>query len=169
MQTLTISVNTVGIMGKGLASRAKYFFPDLYVHYQDLCRRRILEMGKPFLYKRESSLDHQLADEPETLRNANLETWFLLFPTKRHWRDRADIDGIDKGLQWLRGNYKRLGIKSLAVPALGCGLGQLDWRDVGPVLVKYLSKFDIPVQIYLPMEKPISKELLSKEFLLGKA
>jgi O-acetyl-ADP-ribose deacetylase (regulator of RNase III) len=168
MQTLTISVNTVGIMGKGLASRAKYFFPDLYVHYQDLCRRRILEMGKPFLYKRESSLDYQLADEPETLRNANLETWFLLFPTKRHWRDRADIDGIEKGLQWLRDNYKKLGIKCLAVPALGCGLGQLDWRDVGPLLVKCLSTLDIPVQVYLPMEKPIPEELLSKEFLLRK-
>lgn len=168
MQTLTISVNTVGIMGKGLASRAKYFFPDLYVHYQDLCRKRFLQMGKPFLYKRESSLDYQLADEPQTLRNANLETWFLLFPTKNHWRDRADIQGIEKGLQWLQDNYKKHGIKSLAVPALGCGLGQLDWREVGPLLVKYLSTLDIPVQIYLPMEKTIPKEALSKEFLLRK-
>jgi len=168
MHTLTISVNIVGVMGKGLASRAKYFFPDLYVHYQDLCRKHILQMGRPYLYKRESSLDYQLADEPLTLSNANSETWFLLFPTKRHWRDRADINDIEKGLQWLRDNYKKEGIKSLAIPALGCGLGRLEWQEVGPLLCKYLSNFDIPVCIYLPIEKKVSEELLSKDFLLGK-
>ncbi len=66
MQTLTVSVNCVGIMGKGLASRAKYQFPDVYVFYQDLCKKHILKMGKPYLYKRETSLDYQLADEPST-------------------------------------------------------------------------------------------------------
>lgn len=168
MQTLTISVNTVGIMGKGLASRAKHFFPDLYVKYQDLCRKRILQMGKPYLYKRETSFDYQIADEPQTLQNANSETWFLLFPTKKHWRDRADIHGIERGLQWLQDNYKKLGIKSLATPALGCGLGGLDWEKVGPLLCRYLSEFDISVHIYLPMEKKIPKEQISKKFLLGK-
>ena len=54
MQTLTISVNTVGVMGKGLASRAKHQFPDVYVAYQDLCRNKVLKMGKPYLYKREN-------------------------------------------------------------------------------------------------------------------
>jgi len=49
MQTLTISVNCVGIMGKGLASRAKYQFPDVYVYYQDLCRSRRLKLGLPCL------------------------------------------------------------------------------------------------------------------------
>ena len=168
-QTLTISVNTVGIMGKGLASRAKYFFPDLYIHYQDFCRKRLLQMGKPCLYKRESSIDYQLADEPATLSNANTETWFLLFPTKKHWSDRADISGIEKGLQWLQHNYRELRIKSLAVPALGCGLGGLKWKEVGSLLCKYLSAFDIPVEVYLPMEEKIPDELLSPEFLLKKA
>lgn len=167
MQTLTVSVNTVGIMGKGLASRAKYFFPDLFVHYQELCRKRTLRMGRPYLYKRESSLDYQLADEPQTLSNANLETWLLLFPTKNHWRDRADIHGIEEGLRWLQNHYRRLGIKSLAVPSLGCGLGQLDWQEVGPLLCRYLVKLDIPVHVYLPVEKKVPEELLTKEFLLG--
>ena len=53
MQTLTVSVNTVGVMGKGLASRAKYQFPDMYVVYQDVCKDKTLAMGKPYLYKRE--------------------------------------------------------------------------------------------------------------------
>jgi hypothetical protein len=165
LHTLTISVNIVGIMGKGLASRAKYQFPDVYVFYQDLCRKKILRMGKPYLYKRESSFDYELADEPSTLSNANLETWFLLFPTKRHWRERGDIHGIEEGLQWLVANYKKEGIKSLALPALGCGLGWLEWREVGPLLYRYLSTLEIPVWIYLPREKKVPDQELTKEFL----
>jgi hypothetical protein len=124
-------------------------------------------MGRPFLYKRESSFETDLADEPSTLSNANSETWFLLFATKRHWRERADLGGIEEGLVWLRDNYRSEGIKSLALPALGCGLGWLDWRDVGPVMCKALSALDIPVWIYLPTEKEIPAELLTKDFLLG--
>jgi hypothetical protein len=166
VQTLTISVNTVGIMGKGVASRAKYQFPDVYVRYQDLCRSRQLSMGKPVLYKRETSFDLELADEPSSLENANLETWFLLFPTKKHWRDIADIRGIEKGLQWINENYKKEGIKTLALPALGCGLGRLEWREVGPLLCHYLSMLDIRVYIFLPAEMAVPEDLLSRDFLL---
>jgi O-acetyl-ADP-ribose deacetylase (regulator of RNase III) len=165
-QTLTVSVNTVGIMGKGVASRAKYQFPDVYVHYQDLCRARQLKMGKPALYKREKSFDFELADEPESLENANNETWFLLFPTKKHWREDADIKGIEQGLQWILENYQKEGIKTLALPALGCGLGNLEWKEVGPLLCSYLSALKIPAYIYLPAEKEVSNDLLSPEFLL---
>jgi hypothetical protein len=167
MQTLTISVNCVGVMGKGLASRAKWQFPDVYVKYQSVCRNRILQMGKPYLYKREGSLDYQLAEDPATLKNGNGETWFLLFPTKQHWRENADIGGIEKGLQWIVNKYKKEGIKSLALPALGCGLGNLDWRQVGPLMCRYLSKLDIPVRIFLPAEKKIPDNFISREFLLA--
>lgn len=57
MQTLTVSVNTVGVMAKVLVSRAKHQFPDMYVVYQDICRSKAFQMGKPYLYKREASLD----------------------------------------------------------------------------------------------------------------
>ena len=123
-------------------------------------------MGKPYLYKRETSFDYELADESLTLSNANTETWFLLFPTKQHWREDADIDGIEKGLEWLLNNYKKEGIKSIAMPTLGGGLGRLDWHQVGPLLCKYLSKLDITVQLYLPAEKKVTDDLLSEDFLL---
>ena len=165
-QTITISVNTVGVMGKGLASRTRYQFSDVYVHYEDLCRSRKLKMGRPQVYKRESSLDYELADEPGTLPNGNSEKWFLLFPTKRHWRERADIAGIEEGLKWLSDNYKKEGIKSLAIPALGCGLGRLEWHDVGPLMCRYLKTFDITVAVYIPAEKDVSSEYFSKDFLL---
>jgi O-acetyl-ADP-ribose deacetylase (regulator of RNase III) len=166
MQTITVSVNCVGIMGKGVASRAKYQFPRVYVYYQDLCRKHQLKIGRPVLFKREGSTDSELADNPSTLACANAETWFLLFPTKQHWRDDADISGIEEGLRWVCKNYRTEGIKSLAMPALGCGLGNLEWKDVGPILCKYLSALDIPVYLYLPAEKEIPEEMLTKKFLL---
>lgn len=168
LQTLTVSVNTRGVMGKGLASRAKYQFPDVYVNYQDVCRSRTLRMGQPFLYKREGGLDTQLADCPSYLKKGpNHNTWFLLFPTKDDWRRPALKEGIINGLEWLVNNYERLEIKSLAIPALGCGLGNLEWSDMGPILCQYLAKLKIPVQLYIPAEKPVPKEQLTKEYLLG--
>ena len=167
MHTLTVSVNVVGIMGKGLASRAKYQFPDVYVVYQDACRNKSLRMGRPFLYKREASFDDELVDEPGTVTTPNGIKWFLLFATKRHWRENSDLNGIEVGLRWLVANYKNEGIKSIALPALGCGLGNLDWADVGPLICTQLSKLDIQVAIYLPREKEIPKEHLTSKYLLN--
>jgi O-acetyl-ADP-ribose deacetylase (regulator of RNase III) len=166
MQTLTISVNTVGVMGKGLASRAKYQFPDVYVVYQDLCRKKTLRMGKPCIYKREAFIDTELADDPSSFPNPNSKKWFLLFPTKQHWRQKSPLEGIEAGLQWVSNTYRREGIESLAVPALGCGLGSLDWQDVGPLMCRYLAPLGIPVSIYLPREQKIAPEFLSSKFLL---
>ncbi len=168
MQTLTISVNVVGIMGKGLASRAKYQFPDVYVAYQDACKSKKLKMGKPFLYKREASLDEELADDATTMRSLNAEKWFLLFATKSHWREDSDLPGIELGLKWLVDNYRAQGMKSLAMPALGCGLGKLDWKDVGPVMCRHLARMDIDTRIFLPREREIPEAHLRADFLLGK-
>lgn len=168
MQTLTVSVNTKGIMGKGLASRAKYQFPDVYVVYQDACRKKWLTMGKPYLYKREASFDDELLDEPGTMITPNGVKWFLLFATKRHWREDSDLQGIEQGARWLAMNYKTEGLKSIALPALGCGLGNLDWKDVGPIMCYHLAHLSIPVAIYLPREREIPNEFLNQQYLLGK-
>ena len=165
LQTLTISVNCVGVMGKGLASRAKYQFPDVYVYYQDLCRARKLTMGRPHLYKREEPFDLPLTDERSGLFGTR-ETWFLLFPTKNHWRERSDLAGIEKGLAWVCDRCEAEGMESLAVPALGCGLGRLTWEDVGPLMCRYLSRLRIPVRVYLPAERAVAPEHLAPEFLL---
>ncbi len=164
MQTLTVSVNTQGYMGKGLASRIKYQFPDVYVYYQDLCKKRILKMGKPNIYKREDALSDTLS-----IGNGNGDkpTWFLLFPTKTNFRFKSNLKGIEEGLIWLKNNYQELGIKSIALPTLGCGLGWLSWNDVGPIMAKHLNELKIPVRIYLPREKKINEKYLTKEFLLS--
>jgi O-acetyl-ADP-ribose deacetylase (regulator of RNase III) len=166
LQTLTVSVNLQGVMGKGLASRAKYQFPDVYVTYQDACRAKRLRVDRPYLYKRESSLDQELADLDQPLRTPNGVKWFLLFATKRKWRENSRLDDIEAGLRWVRENAQREGVKSLAMPALGCGLGNLTWRDVGPLMCRYLHGIGFDVAIYLPRERGVGNELLSKSFLL---
>ena len=177
MHTFTISVNTVGVMGKGLASRAKYQFPDVYVHYQDLCRHRKLKMGVPYLYKRGENFINSLMDDPSypIIKKENSSEnitqnghrWFLLFPTKNHWRDKSPMSGIEQGLKWLVENYKNLEINSIALPALGCGLGGLSWKDVGPLMCRYLNKIqDMKSSIYLPLEQDIPTEQLQSDFLL---
>ena len=167
MQTLTISVNLQGIMGKGLASRAKYQFPDVYVEYQDACRARKITARKPYLYKRETSLDYELADPGLPLSTPNAVKWFLLFATKEKWREDSRLDDIEGGLDWVKRNYKKEEIKSLAMPALGCGLGNLSWTDVGPLMCKYLHEIEIPVAIYLPREHQINPQHLDESYLLG--
>jgi O-acetyl-ADP-ribose deacetylase (regulator of RNase III) len=166
MQTITVSVNLQGIMGKGLASRAKYQFPDVYVYYQDACRARRITATKPAIYKREASLDDELADLTTPLMTPNAVKWFLLFATKRKWREDSRMDDIEGGLSWFRDHFQSEGVLSVALPALGCGLGGLDWADVGPLMCKYLHGIGIDVAIYLPREREIHRKFLSEDYLL---
>ena len=72
------------------------------------------------------------------------------FPTKKHWKGESKIEWIEQGLSYLLIHYKSWGVESLAVPALGVGLGGLKWKDVMHVLKNYLGQMDIPVEIYEP-------------------
>ena len=166
LQTLTIPVNLQRVMGRGLALHTKQRFPDVYVAYQDACRSRRITATKPYLYKREGSLDEELADFGADLTTPNAVKWFLLFATKRKWRENSRLEDIEGGLDWVQRNFKEQGIQSLAMPALGCGLGGLDWKDVGPLMCKYLHGIGIPVAIYLPRERTIPPEYLTASHLL---
>jgi len=169
MQTLTISVNTVGVMGKGLASRARENFPQVYAAYRQFCDDGRLTTKSPCLYKEEYSYDSHMAYDPDTLtQKPNDERWFLLFATKAHWRNPSRLEYLEGGLQWLLENAGKEKIKSLAMPALGCGLGGLPWHRVGPVMCRYLHKLNIDCEIYLPREtaKRIPGAQLSAKFLL---
>jgi O-acetyl-ADP-ribose deacetylase (regulator of RNase III) len=172
MQTLTISVNCVGIMGKGLASTARDRFPDVYVHYQALCKQRKLRLGKPCVYKRESSVLESLGDSSVLMapdESDLTQTWFLLFPTKDHWKNNSTIESVEEGLKWFCDNYAAQNITSVAFPALGCGNGNLGWEEVGPLMCQYLSRIGIPVSIYLPAEVDTNPAWLTSDFLLSRA
>ena len=135
-QTLVNTVNCVGIMGKGIALAFKKRFPDMYKDYIKRCKLGQVKLGQPYLYRRRE------------------EPWILNFPTKEHWRSIASLDAIIRGMRYLLEHYKEWGIISLAVPPLGCGEGQLEWRVVGPTLYRYLKQMDIPVTLHAPYGTP---------------
>ena len=167
LQTLTIPVNLQGVMGRGLAMHTKQKFPDVYVAYQDACRSKHITATKPYLYMRESSLDEELADHGSEFDTPNAVKWFLLFATKRKWRENSRLEDIEGGLDWVQRNFQAQRIESLAMPALGCGLGGLEWKDVGPLMCKYLHGISIPVAIYLPRERSIPQKYLTESHLLA--
>ncbi|MFQ5902260.1 MAG: macro domain-containing protein [Candidatus Binatia bacterium] len=144
-QTLVNTVNCVGIMGKGVALEFKKRFPEMFKDYEERCKRGEVKLGRPYLYK------------------SLLPPWVLNFPTKDDWRSVANLQAIIDGVQYVLQHYKEWGITSLAVPPLGCGQGQLEWRVVGPTLYRYLSKMNIPVELYAPYGTP--HEELQAEFL----
>jgi uncharacterized protein YwgA len=132
-------------MGKGLALEFKKLFPDMYEDYLARCKAKEVRLGEPYLYRR------------------LLPPWILNFPTKDHWRSVSRLSDIIAGLEYLEKHYREWEITSLAVPALGCNNGQLEWRVVGPTLYRYLSRLDIPVELYAPYGTP--KEEIETSFL----
>jgi uncharacterized protein YwgA/O-acetyl-ADP-ribose deacetylase (regulator of RNase III) len=146
-QTLTNTVNTVGVMGKGIALQFRKRFPAMYEDYVLRCQNNEVQLGRPYLYQ------------------SLLPPWVLNFPTKEHWRSVSRLDAIEDGLDFLLMHYKEWGIESLAVPPLGCGEGGLEWRIVGPTLYRGLARLDIPVELYAPFGTPHHE--LQPKFLEG--
>jgi O-acetyl-ADP-ribose deacetylase (regulator of RNase III)/uncharacterized protein YwgA len=144
-QTLINTVNCVGIMGKGLALEFKKRFPEMFNDYVERCARREVRLGKPYIY--------------ESL----VQPHVINFPTKDHWRSVSNLQDITRGLEYLVNHYKEWGITSLAIPPLGCGEGQLEWRIVGPTLYRHLQRLDIPVELYAPYGTPLDD--IKPEFL----
>jgi uncharacterized protein YwgA/O-acetyl-ADP-ribose deacetylase (regulator of RNase III) len=144
-QTLVNTVNTVGIMGKGVALEFKKRFPDMFEDYVDRCARGEVRLGEPYLYRR------------------LLPPFVLNFPTKDHWRSVSKLTDIVAGLEFLAEHYEAWGITSLAVPPLGCGHGGLEWRVVGPELYRRLARLGVPVTLYAPFGTP--HEELTPEYL----
>ena len=131
-QTLINTVNCVGVMGKGIALEFKEQFPDMYENYVQRCQRGEVKPGVPYLYK--------------TLFPPQI----INFPTKDHWKSISKLSDIEYGLKHLLEHYREWGVTSLAIPPLGCGNGQLEWRMVGPLIFRFVKDMSIPVEMYAP-------------------
>jgi len=138
-QTLVNTVNTVGVMGKGIALQFKRRFPEMYEDYRRRCERGEVILGRPYLWA------------------GLFPPYVLNFPTKAHWRSVSRLRDITAGLDHLAENIELWGITSLAVPPLGCGEGGLEWRVVGPVLFQRLAALPVPVTLYAPFGTPLSQ------------
>lgn len=129
-QVLVNTVNTVGVMGKGIALTFKQVYPEMFKRYQELCERKQLDVGRLWLYKTEHK-------------------WILNFPTKKHWRNPSQMEYLEAGLQKFAATYAEQGITSVAFPELGCGNGELEWAAVRPVMMRHLRSLPINVYVYL--------------------
>lgn len=129
-KTIVNTVNTEGVMGKGIALKFKLLYPEMFKKYQYLCDTNQLKIGILWLHKTENK-------------------WILNFPTKKSWRNRSSYDYIELGLQKFVNTYKDKGITSIAFPKIGCGNGGLDWSIVKPMMEKYLKNLPIDIFVYV--------------------
>jgi O-acetyl-ADP-ribose deacetylase (regulator of RNase III) len=136
-ETWVNAVNCVGVMGKGLALEFKIRFPEMFSEYKAVCDRGELRSGILHV--------HEFA--------ADLRPRFIInFPTKRHWRDPSRLEDIKTGLVALRTEIERRKLKSIAIPALGCGLGGLPWEQVRAVIEDTLTGIEnVQVFVYPPL------------------
>lgn len=135
-EALINTVNTVGVMGKGIALMFKEAFPENYKAYQEACTRKDVCVGRMFVTER-----HQLINPK----------WIINFPTKQHWRNPSRIEWIEEGLHDLRRVIVEKGIRSVALPPLGSGNGGLEWTTVRPLIERFLGELSgVDVIVYEP-------------------
>lgn len=137
-EAIVNTVNCVGIMGRGLALQYRKAFPENYEEYRKSCDKGELKPGMMLVHEL-----HQLMN-PRYIVN---------FPTKRHWKGQSRIEDIKSGLHALVDEVRKLGIRSIAIPPLGCGLGGLDWKVVRPMIEKaFLELPETKVYLFEPAE-----------------
>jgi O-acetyl-ADP-ribose deacetylase (regulator of RNase III)/uncharacterized protein YwgA len=136
VEALINTVNTVGVMGKGIALAFKKAFPNNYKIYKKACDNKEFDIGN-LLITQTGQLTPKL---------------IINFPTKQHWRGRSQIKFIEIGMKKLTEEIKKNQIKSIAIPPLGCGNGGLSWKIVKPLILKELEGItdEVDILIYEP-------------------
>ena len=139
MEALVNTVNTVGVMGKGIALMFKEAFPENFRAYEQACKRKEIKIG------------HMFVTENLALEGPR---WLINFPSKKHWRQPSKLEWIVEGLKDLRRVIEEKQIASVALPPVGCGNGGLDWREVRPEIERILGSLDsVEVVVFEPTRK----------------
>lgn len=146
-EALINTVNTDGIMGKGIALQFKKAFPANFKLYQKACKDKIVDIGKLLITK-----DSSLASGTKFIIN---------FPTKKSWRKPSEYSFIESGLDDLLRVTQLNNIKSIAIPPLGAGNGGLEWEKVKNIIERKLSSSNMNILIYEP--NSVIKEHLKTE------
>ena len=129
VQTIVNTINCVGVMGAGIALECRLRWPEMYEQYVDLCNNKSISVGKLWLFK-------------------GADRWILNFPTKIHWRYPTKEDYLHSGLNKFLETYKEKKIESIAFPLLGASHGGIPSERSREIMVSYLEKCEIPVEIY---------------------
>ena len=144
-EAITNTVNCVGAMGRGIALQFKKAFPENFKAYADACKRKEVQPGRMFVF------DMNGLTNPHFIIN---------FPTKRHWRGKSRIEDIESGLEDLSSEIKERGIRSIAIPPLGSGLGGLKWAEVKKRIERALANMDdVKIIIYEPNGAPDNNKM----------
>ena len=130
-EALVNPVNCAGVMGKGLALQFKKRFPLMYAHYRAECKAGRLTLGTACGFQESGR-------------------WVVCVPTKKHWRSKSRLPEITAGVAALRSFLEGAGIRSVAIPPLGCGHGGLQWSAVQPVITSGFAGSDIAVVLFAP-------------------
>jgi O-acetyl-ADP-ribose deacetylase (regulator of RNase III) len=139
VEALVNTVNTVGVMGKGIALMFKEAFPENYRAYEEACKRKELRIG------------HMFVTENVALCGPR---WLINFPTKKHWRQPSKLEWIIEGIKDLRRVIEEKEIHSVALPPLGCGNGDLDWSDVRTEIERGLGSLEsVEIVVFEPTAK----------------
>lgn len=136
-EALVNTVNTVGVMGKGIALQFKKKFPENFKAYAHACKNGEVEIGKMYTFP---------------LGKLTNPRYIINFPTKQHWREKSRLEYVRKGMDDLLREIQRLNIRSVAIPPLGCGNGGLDWEtEVRPLIEEALVRVpEVRAYVYEP-------------------
>ncbi len=146
-EALVNTVNTVGVMGKGIALQFKKAFPSNFKLYHEACKNGEVQIGRLLV-----TTDNNLNYGKKIIIN---------FPTKKDWRKSSEYKYIEEGLNALIVAIKEYQIKSIAIPPLGAGNGGLEWQKVKQMIENKLGYLDIEITVYEP--NPHIKEYLKSE------
>lgn len=135
-EAIVNTVNCVGIMGRGIALQFKKLYPENFKAYAAACTLGEVTPGKMFIF--------------ETGEMTNPK-YIINFPTKRHWKGNSKLEDIENGLVALTQDVRRLGIKSIALPPLGSGLGGLPWLATKERIIQAFEDItDVDVLVFEP-------------------
>lgn len=121
------TVNCEGVMGKGIALAFKKRYPEMFKEYVKQCAKGSIQVGKVWVWQNQS---RKTIEEPE---------WIINFPTKNYWRNPSKLEWIETGLDDLRQIIVKLNLPSIAIPALGCSNGGLEFSQVRPLIEEKLN------------------------------
>jgi len=140
VEALVNTVNCVGVMGKGIALQFKQAFRDNFQAYANAYRNGEVKPGRMFIFPTDRMIN------PKFIIN---------FPTKRHWKEMSRLEYIEQGLNALVKEVRRLGIKAIAIPPLGCGYGGLKWPEVRNLIETAFNQLpDVLVLLFEPKGTP---------------
>ena len=142
-QALVNTVNTIGVMGKGIALQFKKAYPNNYKSYSLACKNNEVKVGKMFV-----TIDSNFSSGEKIIIN---------FPTKKNWRKPSEYIFIEEGLDDLIDVIIRNQIKSIAIPPLGSGNGGLKWEKVKKIIEEKLGKLEIDIYVFEPTSKIMEK------------